>query len=112
MILKIRSFEPIISLGDSSVDKVSAVNILGLSLVNKLNWCSRIEKMAKKVGKNLFVLRHLVKYLPRDTNRKVYFVLILSHISYGIFNCGEAPPNIICKKFLFCKSRPSGIFTV
>lgn len=69
-------FELIISLGDSSIDNASAMfgvdnasAMFGLSLVNNLNWCYHIEKMANKVCENPFVLRNLVKLLTRDTTR-------------------------------------------
>ena len=53
----------------------SNTNFLGFSLDSKLSWVSHGENTAKKISKNIFLLRHLKENLPREYLRNIYFEL-------------------------------------
>ena len=50
-----------------------SVRFLGVTLDPALSWEGHIDYLAKKISKNIFLIRNLVNLLPGDILRMAYF---------------------------------------
>ena len=62
---------------------------LGITINNKLNWNSHINKVTNKISKTVGILNKLRSFLPSGVLQTIYNTLILPHIIYGILPWGR-----------------------
>ena len=62
---------------------------LGITINNKLNWNSHINKVTNKISKTVGILNKLRSFLPSDVLQTIYNTLILPHLIYGILAWGR-----------------------
>lgn len=67
---------------DHVVSKCEQMELLGVTLDNKLKFEAHIQKVCRKVGQQLSALHRLKKILPLETRRDIYFAFILPHFNY------------------------------
>ena len=80
---KIEIDHPTILFNDIPVKKVTEHKHLGIILDSKLSFSSHIKSAISKTRKGIGLLKHLSKYLPRDTLNKVYKLYVRPHLDYG-----------------------------
>ena len=71
---------------------------LGITINNKLNWNSHINKVTNKISKTVAILNKLRSFLPSGVLQTIYNTLIglLPHLIYGILAWGRHT-NVIHK---------------
>ena len=62
---------------------------LGITINNKLNWNSHINKVTNKISKTVGILNKLRSILPCGVLQTIYNTLILPHLIYGILAWGR-----------------------
>ena len=62
---------------------------LGITINNKLNWNSHINKVTNKISKTVGILNKLRSFLPSGVLQTIYNTLILPHMIYGILAWGR-----------------------
>ena len=76
--------QPNIQINGSNIEFVDNFVFLGITINNKLNWNSHINKVTNKISKTVGILNKLRSFLP-----SIYNTLILPHITYGILAWGR-----------------------
>ena len=56
---------------------------LGITINNKLNWNSHINKVTNKISKTVGILNKLRSFLPSGELQTIYNTLILPYLIYG-----------------------------
>ena len=79
---------PIIQLQNTPILKVSEFNFLGVTLDEKLNWNSHIDKISCKVSRCIGMICKLKHFLPLHILKTLYTSLILPYFHYGILAWG------------------------
>ena len=87
---------PIIQINGSNIEFVDNFVFLGITINNKLNWNSHINKVTNKISKTVGILNKLRSFLPSGVLQTIYNTLILPHMTYGILAWGR-PTNTIHK---------------
>ena len=87
IVLHRRSVEPILSelqANNSSIERVSSINILGITFQSNLKWDHHISSVIKKCNKSLGIIRKLScsGVGPSDC-WKVYLAICYSYMCYG-----------------------------
>jgi hypothetical protein len=82
--LKNNHIEPTLYIGDQLIKSVNSTTVLGLKIDSKLLWTDQVNNIANKVSKGLFVMKYIMKYIPQETAKIVYYAVIYSHMAYGI----------------------------
>ena len=59
---------------------------LGITINNKLNWNSHMNKVTNKISKTVGILNKLRSFLPSGVLQTIYNTLILPHMIYGILD--------------------------
>lgn len=67
----------------------SSVSFLGVLLDQRLTWESHIDKLSKKLSKNLYLLRKLHNIIPLSAVKTCYFSLFYSVFKYAILSWGH-----------------------
>ena len=62
---------------------------LGITINNKLNWNSHINKVTNKISKTVGIFNKLRSFLPSGVLQTIYSTLILPHMIYGILAWGR-----------------------
>ena len=62
---------------------------LGITINNKLNWNSHINKVTNTISKTVGILNKLRSFLPSGVLQTIYNTLILPHMTYGIQSWGR-----------------------
>lgn len=75
---------------DKWTPRSDPVTLLGVTLDTGLNWSAHIQKLCSKISSQIFALRQMRLYLPREVLRTVYFSIVQSHIMYGILLWGQS----------------------
>ena len=84
----INDIVPVIKLQNNPISKVSNFNFLGVTLNEKLNWNSHIDKISCKISRCLGMMYKLKHFLPQPILKMLYTSLILPHFHYGILAWG------------------------
>ena len=63
--------------------------LLGITINNKLNWNSHINKVTNKISKTVGILNKLRSFLPSGVLQTIYNTLVLPHMIYGILVWGR-----------------------
>ena len=81
--------QPNIQINGSNIEFVENFIFLGITINNKLNWNSHINKVTNKISKTVGILNKLRSFLPSDVLQTIYNTLILPHLIYGILAWGR-----------------------
>ena len=92
---------PTITINDNQVSQVTTAKSLRVTLDNKLDWSSHIDKLTKKVASGIEALKRITGHLfPQATLHLIYQALIQPHFDYCDIvweNCGITLQNKIQK---------------
>ena len=91
---------PTITKHDSHVSQVTTTKSLGVTIDNKLDWSSHIDKLTKKVASGIGAMKRIRHLLPQATLHLIYQALIQPHFDYCNIvwgNCGLTLQNKIQK---------------
>ena len=80
---------PNIQINGSNIEFVDNFVFLGITINNKLNWNSHINKLTNKISKTVGILNKLRSFLPSGVLQTIYNTLILPHMTYGILAWGR-----------------------
>lgn len=70
--------------GNTALEQVHAVKLLGFYLDSSLVWDTHIDKLCGKLGGSCFALRRLASTASRDVVRSCYYATVHSSLSYGV----------------------------
>ena len=73
---------PTITINDNQVSQVTTTKSLGVTIDNKLDWSSHIDKLTKKVASGIGAIKRIRHLVPRATLHLIYQALIQSHFDY------------------------------
>ena len=82
---------PTITIHDSQVSQVTTAKSLGVTIDNKLDWSSHIDKLTKKVASGIGAMKRIRHLVPPATLHLIYQALIQPHFDYCNIiwgNCG------------------------
>ena len=91
---------PTITIHDSQVSQVTTAKSLGVTIDNKLDWSSHIDKLTKKVTSGIGAMERIRHLVPQATLHLIYQALIQPHFDYCNIvwgNCGITLQNKIQK---------------
>ena len=69
-------------LNGTDIEQVSETKLLGVTLDSHLSWSSHIDKLTKKMGRGLALIRRSAEYLTSASVVQVIQALVLSHLDY------------------------------
>ena len=81
--------QPNIQINGSNIEFVEKFVFLGITINNKLNWNSHINKITNNISKTVGILNKLRSFLPSGVLQTIYNTLILPHMTYGILAWGR-----------------------
>ena len=83
--------QPNIQINGSNIEFVENFIFLGrpITINNRLNWNSHINKVTNKISKTVGILNKLRSFLRSDELQTIYNTLILPHLIYGILAWGR-----------------------
>ena len=79
-----------ISLANAVIPQVKTAKFLGIHMDKTLEWDRHIEYVCKKVSSGSYALNSSKQYLMRRNLKTLYYSLVHSHLSYGVFLWGNA----------------------
>ena len=91
---------PTITIHDSQDSQVTTAKSLGVTIDNKLDWSSHIDKLTKKVASGIGAIKRIRHLVPQATLHLIYQALIQPHFDYCNIvwgNCGITLQNKIQK---------------
>ena len=91
---------PTITIYDNQVSQVTTAKSLGVTIDNKLDWRSHIDKLTKKVASGTGAIKRIRHLVPQATLLLIYQALIQPHFDYFNFvwgNCGITLQNKVQK---------------
>ena len=72
-----------LSLADNPIEQVSVHKLLGVLIDDTLTWRPHIERLWKKVARNVYLLSKLQSIISFEASRVFYYAHIQSHINYA-----------------------------
>ena len=75
-------------INNTSIDKVSDFDFLGLTINETLSWKQHVNKISIKITKTLAIMRKIKRFVNQSILLKIYNALILSKINYAILCWG------------------------
>ena len=91
---------PTITIYDNQVSQVTTAKSLGVTIDNKLDWRSHIDKLTKKVASGIGAIKRIRHLVPQATLLLIYQALIQPHFDYFNIvwgNCGITLQNKVQK---------------
>ena len=91
---------PTITIYDNQISQVTTAKSLGVTIDNKLDWRSHIDKLTKKVASGTGAIKRIRHLVPQATLLLIYQALIQPHFDYFNFvwgNCGITLQNKVQK---------------
>ena len=91
---------PTVTIYDNQVSQVTTAKSLGVTIDNKLDWRSHIDKLTKKVASGIGAIKRIRHLVPQATLLLIYQALIQPHFDYFNFvwgNCGITLQNKVQK---------------
>ena len=81
---------PTITINDNQVSQVTTAKSLGVTIDNKLDWSSHIDKLTKKVASGIGAIKRRRHLVPQATLHLIYQALIQPHDYCNVVwgNCG------------------------
>ena len=74
--------EPLISIGNETIKKISKCKTLGVIIDDKLLWKDYINKISAKVSKGLGIMRRIKTFVTQSVMQSIYNSLILPYFDY------------------------------
>ena len=74
--------KPVFKCENTVIPVTSEIELLGVSVDNKLRFESRTRKICRKVSQQIAALRRMKKVLPFETRKDLYRAFILPHFKY------------------------------
>ena len=96
MVMGKTSRDPVFKCEGTSISLVEEVELLGVTVDDKLKFESQIKKICRKVSQQIAVLKRMKKLLPLKLREKLYRAFIAPHFNY----CAES--------WHFCSNRLTG----
>ena len=81
--------QPNIQINGSNIEFVENFMFLGITINNKLNWNSHLNKVTNKISKTVGILNKLRSFLPSGVLQTIYNTLILPLMIYRILAWGR-----------------------
>jgi hypothetical protein len=75
---------PKIDLDGKKLKEVLSTKFLGVIIDNKLNWQAHVEALHKKLKSATGILNNIMKYIPKENFKSLYYALFESHMNYCI----------------------------
>ena len=82
------------------LSQVTTAKSLGVTIDNKLDWSSHIDKLTKKVASGIWAIKRISHLVPQATLHLIYQALIQPHFDYCNIvwgNCGITLRNKVQK---------------
>ena len=82
---------PKITINDNQFSQVTTANSLGVTIDNKLDWSSHIDKLTKKFASGIGAIKRIRHLVLQATLHLIYQALIKPHFDYCNIvwgNCG------------------------
>ena len=70
---------------------------LGITIDESLSWKRQVSSINSKISWDLFAIKQLKKFLPKESLLTLYFSLLHPYLTYGIIAWGNASTNILRK---------------
>jgi len=90
---RVGSVFPTVTLDDEIMSESEHVDYLGVRLDGGLRWNDQVEKLAKRLSSNIFVLKNISSLNNISLSKLVYNSLIESLIKYSIILWGLSSQN-------------------
>ena len=84
MIMRKTSRDPAFKCEGTSIPLVEEVELLGVTVDNKLKFGSQIKKICRKVSQQIAVLRRMKKLLPLKLRENICIAFITPHFNYCV----------------------------
>ena len=94
-----------IILDDTSLESVSEIKFLGITVDNKLSWKPHIASTCNTISRNIGVINRLKSHIPSSSLLTLYSSLILPYLNYGILAWGNTHKFLLDRLLLLQKSR-------
>jgi len=91
---------PTFAVNDFQVSQVTTAKSLGVTIDDRLDWSSHIEKVTKKVASGFAVIKRIRHLVPQATSHLIYQAFIQPHFDYCNIvggNCGITLRNKVQK---------------
>lgn len=92
--------DPILNLGDDTIERVSGCRYLGMYIDDKLKYHDQVDHITSKLRQYRGVTFRLHRYIDKKSATKIYYSMIYSTITYCITVWGG---------LLYCTQRGEGI---
>ena len=76
---------------------VKSVKYLGVIIDNRINFYEHIKVLECKIARSVGILTKLKTILPKQNLLQLYYTLVHSHLTYGIFIWGSTYPSHLQK---------------
>ena len=74
--------EPLISIGNETIKKISKCKTLGVIIDDKLLWKDHINEISAKVSKGFGIMRRIKTFVTQSVMQSIYNSLILPYFDY------------------------------
>lgn len=71
-----------IKMDNINITQTSSTKFLGIIVDQHLSWKENTDNLAKKISKNLNIIKHIKKFLNPQALHKLYYTLIHPHLIY------------------------------
>ena len=71
-----------LKMGDSEIEQVNEVKLLGITVDDKLSWNKQIDQIVKKMGRSMGAIKHCRRHLPTFLIKQLVQALVISQIDY------------------------------
>ena len=78
-----------IKLNDTPISRENSIKFLGVYIDEHITWKTHINQLKTKLTSALFAINRTKHILPHEALKTLYFVLIQSHLTYGIHAWGN-----------------------
>ena len=88
---------------ETSLENVSQIKFLGITVDNKLSWKHHIDNICITISRNIGIINKLKHYIPLNNLLMLYSSLILPYLNYGILAWGNANQTLLNRLLLLQK---------
>ena len=93
-----------LKINDTSIDTVSEIKLLGLTLDKNLSWECHINHICHTISKLLSILRKHTNLIPQNSRQLFYNGYILPHINYCLTIYGNCSNHLLNRVYKLQKS--------
>ena len=87
--------EHVIKIKGTKIKQVTETKFLGVTIDENLNWDAHISNLSKKLSCSAGILNSIMKNIPAELYKDLYYTLFESHLTYGITVWGGVKNNKI-----------------